>query len=209
MSNFKKIAIHFNDDAYEHTLSIYKKRVPFFQSIVDDYNKLGIQNKLQEDDLKGMLEDTKSFLAEKIMNGQEMMVGGLKISNGAFFDLIEKPENYNNFIASVVTQTNSPESKENYVWQHHNYIVKDGNKVEIRVVLIDSLKERSTTFIKSKEQQNANELLKDIASKLTELKNLKPYFKTEDFINNHFVYVGDLNDVETVFKVNHQCIDKF
>lgn len=209
MSKFKKIELHFNQDAYENVLSKYKQRIPFFQNIVDEYNKLGIQNQLQEDDLKGLLEDTKSLLATKIMNGQEMTVGGLKISTDGFFNLIEKPENYNKFVANVVSQTNVPENKEIYVWQHPNYIIKNGNKVEIRTEIIERLKESSTTFLKSEEQKTANELLKEIASKLTELKNLKPYFKTEDFINNHFVYVGDLNDVETVFKVNHQCIDKF
>lgn len=209
MSEFKKIEVYFNKDAYEHTLSIYNKRIPFFQNIVDEYNKLGINNQLKEDDLKELLEDTKSLLATKIMNGQEMTVGGLKISTDAFFDLIEKPENYNQFVTNVVMQTNSQENKENYVWQHHNYIVKEGNKIEIRAGLIDGLKESSTTFIKSKDQQNAYKLLEDIASKLTQLKNLKPYFKTEDFISNHFVCVGDLNDVKTAFKVNHQCIDRF
>jgi hypothetical protein len=209
MSEFKKIEVYFNQDAYGNIVQKHKQRIPFFQNIVDNYNKLGILNQLQEDDLKELLEDPKLFLATKIMNGQEMTVGGLKISKDAFFDLIEKPENYNAFVSNIVSETNSQENKQNYVWNHNYYYIKDGGKVEIKTDVINSLKESSTTFIKSKEQQTANELLKDIASKLTELKNLKPYFKTEDFINNHFVCVGDLNDVKTVFKVNYQCIDKF
>jgi hypothetical protein len=206
---FKKIEIYFNQDAYEYTLQKYKQRIPFYQSIIDEYEKLGIQNNLQENDLGELLENTKSFLASKIINGQETTVGGLKISNDAFFDLIEKPKNYLSFITSVVSQTNSPENKEKFVWQHANYYINNGNKVEIRTKLIDSLKEASTTYIRCNEQLKAYELLKDIAGKLTELKNMKPYFRTENFIDNHFNFVGDLNDVKTVFKVNHQCIQNF
>lgn len=209
MPEFKKTEIYFNKDTYEYALQKYEHRIPFYQNIVDEYKKLGIQNNLQENDLGELLENPKGFLATKIMNGQEMTVGSLKISNDAFFDMIEKPENYLNFIESVVKQTNSPENKQNYLWQHANYCITDGNTVMVRTKLVDRLKESSTTFIKSKEQQDAYELLEVIANKLTALKNLRPYFQTDNFINNHFMFVGDLNDVKTVFKVNHQCIDKF
>jgi len=210
MSEFKKKEIHFHQDQYNSILNVYNKRLPFYQEILNEYNRLGIQSTLQKEDLKELIQNTKAFLANKIMDGQEMTVGSLKISASAFFDMIEKPENYIAFISYVEKNTNSIEAKERYVWQVDNYCIDgNGKNILLRPEVVETLRESSTVYIKSEKQQEAFDLLTDIALKLNSLKDLKPNFTGSDSLNSCLNFSGNLNDPNNKITVNPVCINNF
>lgn len=198
--------LYFDNNGYDNSLNYYVKEIPYFQKIVDKFNQLKIEYKLQKNDLQELCLNTKVFLTEKIMSGESLQVGGLSLSKDKLFDLIEAPERYLEFIEYINTVKSELKqyiSNSDFILNDSTYFEITNNFVQVKQSIVDSNKQSYTILIDTKEKLEALELLEDIAEKITKLTNLKPHFSTMQTLENYFIYDHyKINEKDTVIKVN-------
>lgn len=188
MSVFKKYLLKFDESSFNNAISNEKAKINVYQSIVDEYNLLGIENKLNEKDMFPIFENPKDFLAEKILNGESMKIGAVTVSKDRLFDFIEDPEKYLTFIENIRARKGRVygSQHENWLYSHSDFYIVDGNKVVFSVEAEEKLKNHFSLFIENEKQDKVYKKLKQLADLSNELLLLKESkWLDADFLNRY------------------------
>lgn len=175
MSEFKKYLLKFDESSFNNALSNEKAKINVYQSIVNEYNSLGIENKLNENDMFPMFENPKDFLSEKILNGESMKIGAVTVSKDKLFDFIEDPKKYLTFIENIRARKGRVygNQSENWLFSHSDFYIIDGNKVVFSDEAEERLKNQFSLFIETEKQDKVYKKLKELANLSNELLLLK------------------------------------
>lgn len=146
-----------------------------FQKYVDMYNKITELEPLKENDLEGFIRTPKEFLVERLMTGKSLEVGGVTLSKDKLYDIMEKPEGFDDLVSELLKLKTDRYTIQNSFIQLKNLFIKSGTAVEIRSGHINFLEKKHSIYLDSESKERAYELLRNISEGINELKKIKKF----------------------------------
>lgn len=172
MDEFKKVAVYVDENKINSYIQPQEARIEYFQELVDMYNGLNTGVPLQTNDLKGLLENPKEFVAERLIKDGTVNIGGLKLNFDKVFEIIEKPIGTDQLINKIINDNQVRELMMNQ--RNVSYFeIKNGDTVAINDNYLESITEQCTVYIQDKRQSEAYEILKILAKNINKLNGMK------------------------------------
>ena len=189
MQEFQPIPVFVKQSNIDETIRQWDERKDYFQSIVNRYKALNILAPLLENDLVNMMNTPKEFIVNKITQGTDFNLGGLKLDAEKVFELVEKPAGSIEFI-EFIEASKKQNSTEKWFYRHaYFFIVVDG-LVEIKPEEIEKIKTQNTVFLSSQKDKDIYDLLASICSEINNLNKLQKINNIQDTLFRELIEIN-------------------
>lgn len=205
------ILIYKNESAIKNEKAQMQLTQKFWQNIVDKYNDIGLgeDKNLTGNDLVLFVANPKSFIVDKVTQGENLTIGSMAINKNKAFEILELPAQLYQIINEV----------ENIKLGHHtsnflirnqttNFIVNNGI-VEFTENYIQYIEKMHSIFIVTSEQKKAWELMQEIATKMNDLRSITSNKGYTLYIEDMKLFFGfsERKDSKCVNKANPKVIE--
>lgn len=138
----------------------------YLQKFVDNATAIGV--KVDENDLQPLFANPKIFITEKLLTGENLEIGGLKLSKEKLFDLIEKPTGTTELIESILQAQSDKESREFHVAKVGYFSVVE-NVVTVNAAHLELITNHNSLFIENENQKQGFEKTCEIVKLVNEI----------------------------------------
>lgn len=169
--------IDFNLDSIKSAITVF---TPFFNR----YKELNLPE-LTDLNFSEFFTSPKTFLVQKLTNGETLKLGSLEIDPIKAFDLFPLPESVHELIQAIENSKTSNEITGANLWGLSKILIVD-NDLTINPTYIAELTDKYTYKTESADQDNALQLMTEIAENITALKVLqkKTFSNSQDWVND-------------------------
>lgn len=189
MQEFQPIPVFVKQNEIDRVVQQWDERKDYFQSIVNRYKTLNIGAPMLENDLGHLMNTPKEFIVNKITQGTEFNLGGLKLDGEKAFDLLEKPAGTIEFIEFIETSKRK-DSTEKWFYRHAYFFVVVDGLVEIKPEEFEKIKTQNTVFLSSQKDKDIYDLLSTICDSINSLNRLQG---VDHFPEKLFTELLDIN----------------
>ena len=161
-----KQLLSFDEQNYLEQKGVYENISLNIQECISSFNALEIGNIYPKDFLK-LLTDPVGLAYDKITNGEEISIAGLKINKQKAMDIIEKPIGYDAFLNSVRLAVDSFKNHGYTDIQPINlnnilsiYEIDESGNVQVTEKMDENLKERNKKYATSDNSKKLFEIVK-------------------------------------------------
>lgn len=179
MPEFQPIPVFIKQSEIDHALQQWEERKDYFQSIINKYKLLNIEAPLLENDLGHLMNTPKEFIVNKITQGTEFNLGGLKLDGEKAFDLLEKPSGCIDFV-NTIENAKKHDSSIKWFYRHAYFFVILDGLVEIKPEEFEKIKTQNTVFLRSQKEKDIYELLSNLCESINALNKLQTIHHIDD-----------------------------
>jgi hypothetical protein len=217
------ILISNNTSKYSSIIYSLEKTGEVLQEIVTTYNFLGLLP-LNSEDFFNLISNPAELVFDKMSNGEDISIGGLKVDKQKAIEIILKPKGYNELLAKIeeifkriseseywISYKNIPVTKQNV---QKFYVINNGS-ISINSTCNLEIKELCKLYAKSDASKQAYSLATSLISVFNEhdTKNLiRDLGKRSigEFINELFGIDSSHNaNSKATFEINPDNIDSY
>lgn len=170
----KPVLIFVDNNEVETETNRLEQTQYFLQSIVDRFNALalGADAKLKDRDLIALFAGPKPFIVDKVTKGESLSIGALSISKEKAFEILELPQDLHNVLIDVDgARLGTTHDRFLHRNQVDKFVIID-EVVEISEDFLKGIIKKNSIYLKTIEELKAWELMKEIANKLNELRDI-------------------------------------
>lgn len=125
------ILMHTDNSKFNDEIKRLSIHLPELTEILGAYNSIGV-GKINGPQFQSLVREPASFIFDKMTNGEDVVIGGLKINKAKALDILEKPAGYERMVALIQNYKAKPN------WEHHlDNVDLDGSEVTLKQCLID------------------------------------------------------------------------
>jgi hypothetical protein len=158
-----KVKMKFNEHEFKMEMEQYNVSLPIFNRVLSAYNAMNLPE-LNLTEFKELFSRVDSIIFRKMTKGEQMNVGGIKISEEKALDLFEKPAGFDNLKEAINQANDFP----NLDW-FMKFITLEGQTIGLKADLLAKKQEAHTLYATTDDQIKANELAEAILTKTVEL----------------------------------------
>ncbi|OWP81644.1 hypothetical protein BWK63_05000 [Flavobacterium covae] len=168
------ILIYKDTNAIDTAVNNLEASKEFFQSIVDNFNSLslGDNKKLKNNDLSMLFANPKSFIVDKVTEGENLTIGTIQISKEKAFEILNLPTEIHTIIKNV---DNARKGNTAYGFAHRNQVNNftiDNGLVQLKTESIETIETSNSIYANTQEELQTWKLMEEIATKLNELRTI-------------------------------------
>ena len=152
----KKVQVSFKQREFDAEVESYSILLPLFNQVLNDYKEMGLPQ-LTLSDFRALLNNPDSLIFEKMTQGQPMEVNGFKIAPEKAFNMLEKPNGYEQLVSAI-----SAVNKEiNSNWHLQNVVIENG-EIVLNPAFLEKIKGRHTVYVTSEQQLKAYQFTESV-----------------------------------------------
>jgi hypothetical protein len=138
----------------------------YLQKFVDKATAIGI--KVDENDLQPLFANPKAYITDKLLTGESVEFGGLKLSKEKLFDLIELPTGTTGLIESILEAQRNQQTREYHVFKIGYFSVVE-NTVTVNAAHLEFITNSNSLFIENENQKQGFEKTCEIVKLINEI----------------------------------------
>ena len=151
------ILMYTDMDRYNEQIRLKSVHLDKLTEILQAYNAMNIGD-ITGNEFKRLVQNHASFIFDKMTNGQDVVIGGLKVNKAKAIEILEKPKGYDELQDKITRFQHSVPQ-----WHHHlSHIDIDGNSVVISQQCLDAELEASKIYAKTDNEKKALEIAQAI-----------------------------------------------
>lgn len=145
----KKEKLTFNQSNFNDEIESYSILIPLMNEVLKAYGKMELPP-LVNNQLTELVLNPQAVIYDIMTQGHPIELHGFKINRNTAFDLLEKPEGYEELITAI----DALKAQQNYDWHLRNTVI-EANVVVLQSALIESITERHTVYAKNENHLKA------------------------------------------------------
>lgn len=173
----------------------------YLQKFVDKTTAIGI--KVDENDLQPLFANPKNYITEKLLTGENVEIGGLKLSKEKLFDLIEKPAGTNDLIERILEAERNQQNREYHIAKIGCFSVVE-NVVTVNAAHLEHITNSNSLFIENENQKQGFEKVCEIVKLINEINSLEG-----QRIDLHTDFEELMQRAENGFEVKAMAVKRF
>lgn len=191
MQEFQPIPVFVKQNEIDRVVQQWDERKDYFQSIVNRYKTLNIGAPMLENDLGHLMNTPKEFIVNKITQGTEFNLGGLKLDGEKAFDLLEKPSGCIDFV-NTIENAKKHDSSIKWFYRHAYFFVIVDGLVEIKPEEFEKIKTQNTVFLRSQKEKDIYELLSNLCESINALNELQTIHHIDDALFKQLIQTNSI-----------------
>ncbi|SMP08959.1 hypothetical protein [Chryseobacterium profundimaris] len=163
-----KILAYKNQQQINNILQYLNWTVDNAQIYIDKYKSFAALPALETIDIILFFNNPRSFIVQKLTNGEVLKVGNLTLSSEKVYDMMDRPAGLDEFITEIEHLKSDKSWREIYFGYLNRLDIVNGKAVP-KQSYIDEQTELNSYYIESENQNSALNLMNEIAPKLNSL----------------------------------------
>lgn len=191
----EKVKLGFKQNDFDTEIESYSALLPLFNEVFNAYKTTGLPE-LSFTEFKQLFTTLKSLIFHKMTDGNGMEMGGFKMNPETAFDIVQKPEGYQELLTAI----EKAKDEQHYAY-HLSNCEMTGNEIVLVASLFEKVTEKNTIYARTDKQLKAYEFTKAVIDKAAECFD-------EGFDINHWLekFIIPLAGVDRKSKMNLQQI---
>lgn len=144
---------------YNEQIRLKSVHLSKFTAILAAYNALNI-GEITANEFKSLVQNPASFIFDKMTNGQDIVIGGLKVNKAKAIEILEKPNGYEAMKDLITSYQNTVPS-----WNHYLSSIDidaENEEVIIAQTVLDAELEASKVYAKTNNEQKVFQFVQDV-----------------------------------------------